>query len=209
VVSCLTLSNGPCFRPAPLPEPSTPNFCLAHLAPAQPGLWLSGFPWLSVLFSCDCVRFLLLLSHSFLVRACYHPSAFRPLLALFSYWLSLANVLWFGFIHCPMLKGPAVPFAWGFFGFGFGFLRRASLCSPCCPETSLCRQAAPYSSVLGGKGCTHTHTHPQDKQFSLHVQGCVLVFLVFCFVLFCFVWDRVSLHSPGCPGTHFVSMLCL
>jgi hypothetical protein len=24
-------------------------------------------------------------------------------------------------------------------------------------------------------------------------------------VLFCFVFrDRVSLHSPGCPGTHFV-----
>ena len=27
----------------------------------------------------------------------------------------------------------------------------------------------------------------------------------FCFwgdFLFCFVWDRVSLYSPGCPGTH-------
>jgi hypothetical protein len=22
--------------------------------------------------------------------------------------------------------------------------------------------------------------------------------------LFCFFWDRVSLYSPGCPGTHFV-----
>jgi hypothetical protein len=32
----------------------------------------------------------------------------------------------------------------------------------------------------------------------------LLVFL-FCFVLFCFVFqDRVSLYSPGCPGTHFV-----
>jgi hypothetical protein len=32
-------------------------------------------------------------------------------------------------------------------------------------------------------------------------------FLVFfCFVLFCFLvfQDRVSLYSPGCPGTHFV-----
>jgi hypothetical protein len=29
--------------------------------------------------------------------------------------------------------------------------------------------------------------------------------LFVCFVLFCFVfWDRVSLYSPGCPGTHFV-----
>jgi hypothetical protein len=26
-----------------------------------------------------------------------------------------------------------------------------------------------------------------------------------CFVLFCFAFrDRVSLYSPGCPGTHFV-----
>jgi hypothetical protein len=29
--------------------------------------------------------------------------------------------------------------------------------------------------------------------------------LPFCFVLFCFVFqDRVSLYSPGCPGTHSV-----
>jgi hypothetical protein len=37
----------------------------------------------------------------------------------------------------------------------------------------------------------------------------VTVFLLLlgycCFVLFCFVFrDRVSLCSPGCPGTHFV-----
>jgi hypothetical protein len=33
-------------------------------------------------------------------------------------------------------------------------------------------------------------------------------FVLFCFVLFCFVLfcfrDRVSLYSPGCPGTHVV-----
>jgi hypothetical protein len=32
-------------------------------------------------------------------------------------------------------------------------------------------------------------------------------FVLFCFVLFWFglvFWDRVSLYSPGCPGTHFV-----
>jgi hypothetical protein len=31
-------------------------------------------------------------------------------------------------------------------------------------------------------------------------------FVLFCFVLFCFVLfrDRVSLRSPGCPGTHSV-----
>jgi hypothetical protein len=27
---------------------------------------------------------------------------------------------------------------------------------------------------------------------------------LFVFVLFCFFRDRVSLYSPGCPGTHFV-----
>jgi hypothetical protein len=26
----------------------------------------------------------------------------------------------------------------------------------------------------------------------------------FCLFLFLFFWDRVSLYSPGCPGTHFV-----
>jgi hypothetical protein len=35
-----------------------------------------------------------------------------------------------------------------------------------------------------------------------------LFLFLFCFVLFCFVLfvfrDRVSLYSPGCPGTHFV-----
>jgi hypothetical protein len=29
-------------------------------------------------------------------------------------------------------------------------------------------------------------------------------FVLFCFVLFCFVWARVSLCSPGCPGTQSV-----
>jgi hypothetical protein len=31
-----------------------------------------------------------------------------------------------------------------------------------------------------------------------------LASFLFCFVLFCFFRDRVSLYSPGCPGTHFV-----
>jgi hypothetical protein len=31
----------------------------------------------------------------------------------------------------------------------------------------------------------------------------VFVFCVCVFVCL-FVWDRVSLYSPGCPGTHFV-----
>jgi hypothetical protein len=33
----------------------------------------------------------------------------------------------------------------------------------------------------------------------------VVIVCCFCFVLFCFVFrDRVSLCSPGCPGTHSV-----
>jgi hypothetical protein len=30
-----------------------------------------------------------------------------------------------------------------------------------------------------------------------------------CFALFWFFGDRVSLCSPGCPGTHFVDQACL
>ena len=32
----------------------------------------------------------------------------------------------------------------------------------------------------------------------------LFVCLVVCFVLFCFVWNSVSLCSPGCSGTHSV-----
>jgi len=33
----------------------------------------------------------------------------------------------------------------------------------------------------------------------------VFVFFCFCFLFVClFFWDRVSLYSPGCPGTHSV-----
>jgi hypothetical protein len=33
----------------------------------------------------------------------------------------------------------------------------------------------------------------------------LLFFVLFCFVFVLFVFqDRVSLYSPGCPGTHFV-----
>jgi hypothetical protein len=33
---------------------------------------------------------------------------------------------------------------------------------------------------------------------------CFCFFVVFCLFLFLFFWDRVSLCSPGCPGTHSV-----
>jgi hypothetical protein len=32
----------------------------------------------------------------------------------------------------------------------------------------------------------------------------VFFFLMICLFVFCFFRDRVSLCSPGCPGTHFV-----
>ena len=57
-------------------------------------------------------------------------------------------------------------------------------------------------------------SHSKFAHFSIqniqtHPWMRVLYFNVFClfvcFVLFCFVFrDRVSLCSPGCPGTHFV-----
>jgi hypothetical protein len=31
-----------------------------------------------------------------------------------------------------------------------------------------------------------------------------IIFILFLFYLFIFFWDRVSLYSPGCPGTHSV-----
>jgi hypothetical protein len=42
-------------------------------------------------------------------------------------------------------------------------------------------------------------TPPRGKSLGFSV----CLFVLFCFVLFCFR-DRVSLCSPGCPGTHSV-----
>jgi hypothetical protein len=36
-----------------------------------------------------------------------------------------------------------------------------------------------------------------------HLNDQQVFFFLFCFVVL-FFWDRVSLYSPGCPGTHFV-----
>jgi hypothetical protein len=54
--------------------------------------------------------------------------------------------------------------------------------------------------------------YPWNEAYLIIVNDCFDVFFFvclfcFCFVLFCFVLffqDRVSLYSPGCPGTHFV-----
>jgi hypothetical protein len=39
------------------------------------------------------------------------------------------------------------------------------------------------------------------QKVPLFPQSNLVLLLLFCFVLFCF-WDRVSLCSPGCPGTN-------
>jgi hypothetical protein len=51
---------------------------------------------------------------------------------------------------------------------------------------------------------------PERNDTILHLVFFLFFFVLFCFVLFCFVFrDRVSLYSPGCPGTHFVDQACL
>jgi hypothetical protein len=58
--------------------------------------------------------------------------------------------------------------------------------------------------------CVHKPAHERSRTQSTFALPCNLVpdasnFLLLLFVLFCFVfWDRVSLYSPGCPGTLFV-----
>jgi hypothetical protein len=55
-------------------------------------------------------------------------------------------------------------------------------------------------------GCSN-HVGIKPGSFAKAVSGgffvCLFVHFLFCFVLFCFR-DRVSLYSPGCPGTHSV-----
>jgi hypothetical protein len=60
--------------------------------------------------------------------------------------------------------------------------------------------------------CTHFLDHFSNTDefaecnfFILFVCMVGCFYVLFCFVLFCFVFqDRVSLCSPGCPGTHSV-----
>jgi hypothetical protein len=49
------------------------------------------------------------------------------------------------------------------------------------------------------EGKSHTKTPPATRSLQAYS-------VLFCFVLFWFLVfrDRVSLYSPGCPGTHFV-----
>jgi hypothetical protein len=60
------------------------------------------------------------------------------------------------------------------------------------------RWAAALGGIAGPSLTSGCSSPPCNLQFCLF----------FCFVLFCFVFlvfrDRVSLYSPGCPGTHFV-----
>jgi hypothetical protein len=63
--------------------------------------------------------------------------------------------------------------------------------------------------LQGGRGGSHgsptvktTRGPTAPYQTSMLVGLTAHFFFVFCFVLF--FQDRVSLYSPGCPGTHFV-----
>jgi hypothetical protein len=49
----------------------------------------------------------------------------------------------------------------------------------------------------------NTHTYTNAHTHTIKNKSFGGVGFLFCFVLFCFR-DRVSLYSPGCPGTHFV-----
>jgi hypothetical protein len=44
----------------------------------------------------------------------------------------------------------------------------------------------------------------QDLHLSNPELGGFCLFVCFVVVVVCFFQDRVSLYSPGCPGTHFV-----
>jgi hypothetical protein len=55
---------------------------------------------------------------------------------------------------------------------------------------------------LLGSPISPTPAHAQNR---IYTYIFVVVVVLFCFLLlFCFFQDRVSLWSPGCPGTHFV-----
>jgi hypothetical protein len=53
--------------------------------------------------------------------------------------------------------------------------------------------------------CIHAPTHTCRPELSLKCCSSNAIQLVVLFVLFCFAFqDRVSLCTPGCPGTHSV-----
>ena len=73
------------------------------------------------------------------------------------------------------------------------------------PDTPPLR--TPMQTETGTRQNTWILTY--TKQLGIYVMfHCFVLFcfVLFCFVLFCFVlfvfWDRVSLCSSGCPGTH-------
>jgi len=64
---------------------------------------------------------------------------------------------------------------------------------------SFTRVAVIMVSLQSDRALTKTSTHPQATSFPLYFTDVWLVFF-----LGGGVRDRVSLYSPGCPGTHFV-----
>jgi hypothetical protein len=75
-----------------------------------------------------------------------------------------------------------------------------------CSNTKLQSRSLP--SISGAQSFGNNSSHAYRLVLSIDnflIDGNVCFFVFCLFVLFCFVFqDRVSLCSPGCPGTHFV-----
>jgi hypothetical protein len=52
-------------------------------------------------------------------------------------------------------------------------------------------------------GWPQTH-YVAENDLEIRILFFFFLLFLFLFLLFCFFWDRVSLCSPGCPGTHSV-----
>jgi hypothetical protein len=75
----------------------------------------------------------------------------------------------------------------------------------CLPSAGLwARHLTVSRAVDGFWGGKNLNWQQQLLHFHKYDRNQVKTDWLFCFVLFDFFWDRVSLCSPGCPGTHFV-----
>ena len=71
-------------------------------------------------------------------------------------------------------------------------------CDAVCYTGSAASQLYPWN--LPGTG----QTHPPESFLTALWELILFFFVVLFGLVFWFFWDRVSLYSPGCPGTHFV-----
>jgi hypothetical protein len=85
------------------------------------------------------------------------------------------------------------------------FCLSQKLCSFCSPHSNLRRLVLEGSGTQDGSP-TCSGRALLGKHLSSGGEGRLFFILFFCLFVFCFFVfrDRVSLYSPGCPGTHFV-----